>query len=99
MKLGMEAGLGPDYIVLDGNPAAPLPLKGAQPPIFILCLLWLNGCRSQPLLIEKLLVYFKAPESFQSATTTDGSENRLNCTNCCALCIDEKRRQRRAFNH
>jgi len=27
MKLGMEAGLGPDYIVLDGNPAAP-PKRG-----------------------------------------------------------------------
>ena len=30
MKLGMQVGLGPGYIVLDGNPA-PSP-KGAQPP-------------------------------------------------------------------
>ena len=32
MKLGMQVGLGPGHIVLDG---AQLPLpKGAQPPIF-----------------------------------------------------------------
>jgi len=31
MKLGMEAGLGPGHIALDGDPA---PSKGAQPPIF-----------------------------------------------------------------
>ena len=29
MKLGMQVGLGPDHIVLDGNPA-PLPQKGAE---------------------------------------------------------------------
>jgi len=29
----MEVGLGPGHIVLDGEPA-PLPKKGAQPPIF-----------------------------------------------------------------
>jgi len=41
-------------------------------------------------MIEHLLVYFKAPDlSLQSATTMDDSENRLNCINCCALCIDE----------
>ena len=27
MKLGMEADLGPGYIVLDGDPASPLPKK------------------------------------------------------------------------
>jgi len=32
MPLGMEAGLGPDHFVLDGDPA-PLPKKGAEPPI------------------------------------------------------------------
>jgi len=42
MPLGMEAGLGPGHIVLDRDPA-PLPQKGAQPPIFGLCLLWPNG--------------------------------------------------------
>ena len=31
IKLGMEVGLGPGHIVLDGDPAAP---KGAQPPNF-----------------------------------------------------------------
>ena len=33
MALGMEVGLGPGHIVLDGEPAA-LPKKGAVPPIF-----------------------------------------------------------------
>jgi len=33
MALGMEVGLGPGHIALDGEPA-PLPLKGAEPPIF-----------------------------------------------------------------
>jgi len=31
MKLGVQVGLGPGHIVLDGDPAPP---KGAQPPIF-----------------------------------------------------------------
>jgi len=34
MKLGMQVGLGPGHIVLDGDPAPP-PKKGAQPPIFV----------------------------------------------------------------
>jgi len=42
MALGMEMGLGPGHIVLDGNPA-PLPKKRAEPPIFVPFLLWLNG--------------------------------------------------------
>jgi len=33
MPLGMEVGLGPGHIMLDGDPA-PLPKKGAQPPPF-----------------------------------------------------------------
>ena len=33
MALGMEVGLGPGHIVLDGNPAA-LPKKGAELPQF-----------------------------------------------------------------
>ena len=32
MKLGMEVGRGPGYIVLDGDPAASHPNKGAQQP-------------------------------------------------------------------
>ena len=32
MPLGTEAGLGPGHIVLDGDPALPLPPKGAQQP-------------------------------------------------------------------
>jgi len=35
MKLGMEVGLGPGHIVLDGDPAGcPLP-KVAQPPMSV----------------------------------------------------------------
>jgi len=33
MELGMEVGLGPGHIVLDGDPA-PLPKNGAEPPNF-----------------------------------------------------------------
>ena len=33
MALGMEVGLGPSHIVLDGDPA-PLPKKGTAPPNF-----------------------------------------------------------------
>ena len=33
MSLGMEVGLGPGHIVVDGDPAT-LPKKGAEPPIF-----------------------------------------------------------------
>ena len=40
MKLNMVVGLVPCLIVLDGDPASP---KGAQPPIFGPCQLWLNG--------------------------------------------------------
>ena len=43
IPLGMEVGLGPGHIVLDGDPA-PLPKKKAEPPIFGPFLLWPNGC-------------------------------------------------------
>jgi len=40
MSLGMEVGLGPGDIVLDGDPA---PLKEAkQRPLFAPCVLWPN---------------------------------------------------------
>jgi len=43
MALGMEVGLGPVHIVLDGDTAA-FPKKGAEPPpIFGPSLLWPNG--------------------------------------------------------
>jgi len=41
MPLGREVGLGPGEIVLNGNPAPPL--KGAQPPLFDLSVLWPKG--------------------------------------------------------
>ena len=48
MPLGRDVGLGPDDIVLDGDPA-PSPQKGAEPPspIFGPCLLWPNGWMDQ----------------------------------------------------
>jgi len=46
MPLGVKVGLGPGHIVVDGDPA-PLPEKGAQPPIFGPCLLWPNGWMDQ----------------------------------------------------
>jgi len=42
MKLGMQVGLGPGHIVLDGT-LVPPPPKGRKPPIFGLYLLWPNG--------------------------------------------------------
>jgi len=46
MPLGMEVGLDPSDIVLDGNPAPP-PRKVAEPPIFGPCLLWPNNWMDQ----------------------------------------------------
>jgi len=47
MKLGMQVGLGPGHIVLDGDPA-PLPKKRAKPPNFrpmSIVAEWLDGSR------------------------------------------------------
>jgi len=46
MLLGREVGLSPSDIVLDVDPA-PFSQKGAEPPIFDPCLLWLNGWMDQ----------------------------------------------------
>jgi len=46
MPLGMELGLSPADFVLDVDPT-PLLKKGAQPPIFGPCPLWLNGWMDQ----------------------------------------------------
>jgi len=46
IPLAMEVGLSPGDFVLDGDPA-PLPKKGAEPPIFGPCLLWPNGWMDQ----------------------------------------------------
>jgi len=46
MTLGVEVGLVPGDIVLDGDPA-PLPKNGTEPPIFGPSLLWPNGWMHQ----------------------------------------------------
>jgi len=46
MKLGMQVGLGPGHIVLDGNPAPPPP-KENTPLIFGPFLFWPNGSMDQ----------------------------------------------------
>jgi len=46
MPIGMEVGLGPGHIVLDGDPAPP-PQKGGTAPIFGLSLLWPNDWMDQ----------------------------------------------------
>jgi len=53
MKLGMQVGLGPGHIVLDGDPA-PSPLKGHSPPPHIVlvdyfCQLSMKGAQQPPL--------------------------------------------------
>jgi len=45
MPLGMEEGLGPGHIVLDGDPASPR--RDTAPKISGPCLLWLNGWTNQ----------------------------------------------------
>ena len=45
MKLGMEVGLGPGQIVLDGDPAPPK--EAQQHPHFSAHLLWPNGWMDQ----------------------------------------------------
>jgi len=47
IKLGLQVGLGPGHIVLDGDPARPPPKGGGAPPIFGPYLLQPNGCRDQ----------------------------------------------------
>jgi len=56
MPLGTEVGLGPDDIVLYGDPALPTE-RGTASPLFGSCLLWSNVRRSQQLLSScKLLM-------------------------------------------
>jgi len=73
MKLGIEEGLGPGHIVSDGDPAPP---KGAQPPIFVPCLLWPNGRPSQLLLSSCFLIIIWFKDQFAlytGACTVTGS--------------------------
>jgi len=47
MPLGMEVGLDPSDIVLDGDPAARFPKRDRAPAIFSPRLLWPNTCMDQ----------------------------------------------------
>ena len=51
MKLGMQVGLGPGHIMLDGDPAPPPP-NGQSPQIFGPYVLWPNGWIKMPLRME-----------------------------------------------
>jgi len=46
MNLGMQVGLGPGHVVLDGT-QLPFPKRGRSPPIFDPYLLWINGWMDQ----------------------------------------------------
>jgi len=47
MRLGVEVGLGPGHIVLDGDPAAPKKKESTSAPILGPCLLWPMGGMDQ----------------------------------------------------
>jgi len=52
-KLGMQVGLGPGHIVLNGvGTQLPLPKRGRSPTIFGPCLLWPNGWVDQDSTVE-----------------------------------------------
>jgi len=46
MKLGLQVGLGPGHIVLDGDPGPPPPKRHSS-SIFVPYLLWPNGSMDQ----------------------------------------------------
>ena len=54
MPLGMEVGLGPGYIVLDGDPAPPPQKKGTEP--MSVDKISTNGASRSPSVIAELLV-------------------------------------------
>ena len=47
MKLGVQVGIGPGHIALDGDLAPPSPKGHSPPPIFGPYLLWPKGCMDQ----------------------------------------------------
>jgi len=52
MALGMEVGLDPCHIVLDGDPASAPQKGGTAPPIFGRFMLWPDGWIKTPLGME-----------------------------------------------
>jgi len=76
MALSMEVGLGPGYIVLDGDPAPPS--KGAQqPPLFSPCLLW---PRSPIPATDELLSKFEVRSFTPSEDRTEGPKiKKMSC--------------------
>jgi len=53
MSLGMEVGLGPGDMVLDGNPAPQKRGHSSPPPLFGQCLLWPNSWMDQDATLYK----------------------------------------------
>ena len=60
IPLGMEAGLSPGDIVLDGDPPTPTRKGAQQPPLFGPCLLCPNGRPSQQLINNGTICYIPA---------------------------------------
>jgi len=56
MPLGVDVGLGPDHIVLDGDAAPPERGTAPLPTFRPFCLLWSNSRPSQQLLSSCLLL-------------------------------------------
>jgi len=71
VPLGVEVGLGPGDVVLDGDPA-PL-LQGAHPSVFGPCLLWPRSPVSAT--AELMLILIKVDR--RSTAITDQFENLL----------------------
>jgi len=65
MPLGMEVGLVPNHIVLDGNAAPPERGTAPVPTFWPFCLLWSNSRPSQQLLSSCLLLFFLSHYSFR----------------------------------
>ena len=75
MALDAEVGLSPGHFVPDGDPA-PLPQKGAEPPIFGPSLLWPNGWMHQDITWYDEGINDTVPRACQTAANAQQAQNR-----------------------
>jgi len=87
IKLGMEIGLGPGHILLDGDTAPP----PKNMPLFGPCLLWPNDRPSQRLLSSCLFSFLTLPAVVGRSFTTLGNIVRSARS---AECVIKRRRDR-----